>query len=325
MKNNLFAVAPCTAGVRGPGRRTATLLVVLSVLATANLCLHADSPPDPTITSSVLLTWPEDTADELIVVAADSLAGPWTPWHEPCYKHDGKLCLATPSTAAQQYFKLVPGTQFADDFHAAKPPFSGKLPWTPGFYESTDASRWEITNTNGTLRIQTLMPPVDGRLPIRRPGPQMDVSDFWAAVDIRDFAGTGVGDSRPQQVAIAARMSGAPGDPWPGNRNGYLAALNPNRNGLNQARLSLWTGYAGTTGALFTFRPEHPYRLIFSGEGQRLSVDLIDLQTQQPAVTPLVVTNWNFSRGDMGVYIQTLVGNSFNVTLDNFFATGTKP
>ncbi len=66
---------------------------------------------------SVLLSWPQ-SAQEQIVVGADSLASNavWTPWPEPIFKRFGQMCVAVPTTASQQFFKTVLGTQFVDDF-----------------------------------------------------------------------------------------------------------------------------------------------------------------------------------------------------------------
>ena len=90
-------------------------------------------------------------------------------------------------------------------------------------------------------------------------------------------------------------------------------------------RARLWTGSFPTTqGPSFDFKPGRPYRLVFSGVGTRLSVELIDLELQQPAVAPLVLTDSRFSQGFVGFFME--VGAALcDMTLDNFFATGTKP
>jgi len=277
------------------------------------------------ILHSVMLYWPEDTVEEQIVVSADSAESTiWTPWHEPCYRHDGKVCMATPTVATQQYFKLVSGTQFIDDFEAAKLPFSGKLLWEPGFYNPTDANRWEITNANGTLRVHTLVPPAEGQVPIRLPRlPDTDLAfkDFCASVDILQFDGT----NSYASVGIGARITGQPNDPWPGTRNGFLAFVRPNAGGLNQARLVFFNGSGDFQSDPFTFRPGTPYRLIFSGVGTQLTVELIDLETQQPAVTPLVRVDPTFTQGTLGLWARSGVSATLDTTLDNFFVTGTKP
>ena len=97
---------------------------------------------------------------------------------------------------------------------------------------------------------------------------------------------------------------------------------------MNQARLNFLPGaWPPNQGRVFTFKPTTPYRLIFSGSGQRFSVELIDLDTSKPAIDPLVVTNptVTLSQGAVGIYIQAGGLVTFDATLDNFFVTGTKP
>jgi hypothetical protein len=266
--------------------------------------------------TAVLLSWPENTAEEQIVVGANSLTSSvWTPWPEPIFKRFGELCMAVPTTNTQQFFKLVPGTQFIDDFDPPKWPYASKGGWVPGFYVDADTNRWAVTSSNGVLRVQTLAIPVDpsGRLVIKPPGPYVQVKDFWVAVDILNF------DTTRQDAAIglAARVGGDL-DHWPGANNGYIANLWPNWGGANKAVLNLWTG-SGTGGQspVFDFKPGTPYRFIFSGVGRRLSVELIDLELQQRAVAPLVVTDSRFSQGAVGFFM--------GAGADTFFVTGTKP
>jgi hypothetical protein len=85
-------------------------------------------------TVACLACWSQDTAEEQIVVGASSLASDavWTPWPEPIFKRHGELCMAVPTTATQQFFKLVPGTQFIDDFSDPQEPFAVRNPWVPG-------------------------------------------------------------------------------------------------------------------------------------------------------------------------------------------------
>ena len=272
---------------------------------------------------SVLLPWSANTAEEQIVVGANSLASNavWTPWPEPIFKRFGELCMAVPTTSAQQFFKLVPGTQFIDDFSDPKEPFAVRNPWVPGFYVPADATRWDVSTSNGVLRVQALVTPLDptGRLVIKPPGPYVQVKDFWAAVDILNFDTT----RQDAGIGLAARVGGDLGH-WPGANNGYIANLWPNWGGANKAVLNLWTG-SGTGGQspVFDFKPGTPYRFIFSGVGRRLSVELIDLELRQ-RVAALFVTDSTFSQGFVGFFME--VGAAIcDMTLDNFFVTGTKP
>jgi hypothetical protein len=273
-------------------------------------------------TVACLPTWSENTAEEQIVVGAASLDGPWVPWPEPIFKRWGGLCMAVRTTGAQQFLKLVPGTQLIDDFNPPKWPYASKGEWVPGYYAPADATRWSVTSSNGLLRVRTLAQTADasGRLPVRPPGPDVAVQDFWAAVDLVSF-------ETAQEVGwlgIGARVSGDV--TFPGANNGYIGGVAPHADGRNQARLNLFLGSEGTKGGPFTYKPGTPYRLIFSGVRERLSVELIDLDLGEAAVAPLVVTDWTFSQGSVWLWIQAGVGQtSCDVNLDNFFVTGTKP
>lgn len=273
---------------------------------------------------SALLAWPEGTADEMVAVSADSVEGPFNKLcPEPIYKRFGNVSLAVPITATRQFFTLAPGIQLIDDFDPPKPPYSAKYDWVPRFYDAADATRWNVSNVDGVLRVQTLTKPADdGALLMLTPGPLLQVKDFCASVDILDLSVTHTAG----EVGIGARGVWDPATGWPGNANGYIGSVVPNCDGVNQARLNFFTGsFPEVKGKLFTFKPGTPYRLVFSGVGQRLTTELIDLGTGQAAVEPLTVTDSTFSQGLVGVFIQAGGPAAFDATLDNFFLTGTKP
>ncbi|MHC1764417.1 MAG: hypothetical protein AB9869_08935 [Verrucomicrobiia bacterium] len=274
---------------------------------------------------SVLLAWPEGTAEEMVAVSADSVEGPYDKLcPEPIYKRFGNVSLAVPITATRQFFTLAPGTQFSDDFDPPKPPFSGKDNWVPWFYDEADATRWSVSPSNGVLRVQTLATPADhdGRLAIAPPGPVLRVVDFCASVDVLSLT---VNDT-DGLAGIAARGVWDPETGWPGNVKSYIGSVVPNSDGVNQARLNFFPGsWPPVRGKVFAFKPGTPYRLIFSGLGQRFTIELIDLKTGQAAVEPLEVTNSTFSQGHLGLFLQTGRPTTFDATLDNFFVTGTKP
>jgi hypothetical protein len=302
------------------GAKTAVLFVSFVLAVGTVVCLNAQEQLTNKITRIVLLEWPEP-AEDCIVVGATSLASNAvrTPVPEPIFKRFGQLCMAVPATNTQQFYKLVPGTQFIDDFSDPKEPFAVRNPWVPGFYVPADATRWAVTTSNGVLRIQTLEIPADptGRLAIKPPGPYVQVRDFWISVDILNIDAA----SQNAGIGLGARAGGGE---WPGAMNGYLGSVRPDSDGGNQARLGLWNGSSRTPGPPFAFKPGTPYRLIFSGVGRRLSVELIDLELQQPAVAPLVVTDSAFSQGFVGFFMESGPATC-DMTWDNFFVTGTKP
>jgi hypothetical protein len=271
---------------------------------------------------ALLPTWPEDTAEELIPVGAETLDGPWSPCAEPVFSRHGRLGIVLETSQPMQFVKLVPGRQFFDDFNPPKPPFSGKDPWIPAVYNAGDLARWSVTQPENALRAKTLQTPADGRLVLPVPYPALAVADFSASVDILGFESTGSNAG----IGIGARVTGGPNDPWPGTRNGYIGSIWPNLGGPHMARLSIWDGTTiRLSPVVFTFNPGTPCRLIFSGVGTRLSVELIDLATLMPMVEPWVITSSAFAQGQIAIWTETGGASSQDVTLDNFFITGTTP
>lgn len=278
--------------------------------------------------NSILLTWPEHTAEEMTAVSADSVEGPYDRLcPEPISKRFGQFCLAVPTTARAQFIRLVPGTQFVDDFDPPKWPYATKGDWVPWFYHANDnATRWSVTAANAVLRARTLQTPADatGRLAITPPGPLVSVRDFYASVDILDLTAT----HENGLVQIAARTVWDPDSGFPGNSNGYLGGVAPNGDGVNRAQLNFFPGaWPPIKGKVFAFKPGTPYRLIFSGVGQRFSVELVDLDTGQAPVERLEVANptVTFTQGFVGLFVQTGGPAVIDAVLDNFFVTGTKP
>jgi hypothetical protein len=133
--------------------------------------------PTLDVAKSVRLTWPENTAEEQIVVGTDSVTGPWVPCLEPIYQRPGALSMAVPIASPaqwsqpEQYFKLAPGNSFRDDFSG------DKEPWVP-LFTAGDPNRFTFDRSDGALRFwgQTgapqsfgiLLPPRAGSGPCRR-------------------------------------------------------------------------------------------------------------------------------------------------------------
>ncbi|MHC1769005.1 MAG: hypothetical protein AB9869_32765 [Verrucomicrobiia bacterium] len=271
------------------------------------------------IEKSILLSWPENTAEEQIVVGADSLAGPWTPWPEPCFKRHGQVCTAVPITFAQQwtqpeqYFKLVPGAQFIDDFGGAVEP------WVPDYGDSANASKWVVTNVNQALRIQMLPGPVDRLFVLFPPGPDVVVSDFSASVDILACEHIGWLVS-----GIAARGWRDPGGVGVGADGcvGYIS-LDPDVKGKGSINIYKGQGqYADDT--WFYLKSGAKYRLCFSGVGTQLSLRLYDLSNLRQPIAQMQVNDSRLSQGFVSLHAHG-TPLSYSITLDNFFVTGAKP
>jgi hypothetical protein len=168
--------------------------------------IEYDSPWIAPPSNALLLSWPENTAKEQIVVAAESLSSTvWTPWPEPIYKRFGDFATTAPTTAAQQYFKLVPGTQFIDNFDPLRQPFASRNPWEPWFVNGSDASRFTFGIADGVFLIQTTQQPARGQVMVFSPGGGDIVGDFYASVDILGWA-----SNQESALGIAGRVQGTP-------------------------------------------------------------------------------------------------------------------
>jgi len=292
------------------GTKTAVLLVSFVLAAGTVVCLNAQELT-VSITNSARLEWPVP-AEDCIVVGANSLASNavWTSWPEPIYKRFGELCMAVPTTNTQQFFKLVPGTQFIDDFDSPKWPYASKGEWVPYFYSSADATRFEVTHVDDALRIRTVNPAVDGRVLVLPPGPDVVLADFYASVDITDWPVRGT-------FGIGARGQRAAN--FPGDSNGYIGQVT-----RNPAQLVIWDGGSDVPGPAFTYDPATDYRLVFSGVGRDLSLRLVN-RTTGSNVCQMTVRNSRWSQGMVLFWADSGRGGSYDITVDNFYATGTKP
>jgi len=277
-----------------------------------NFLVLAYPAPDLAIERAVCLSWPEDTKEEQIVVGAASVEGPWTPWPEPIFKRSGQICMDVPITASERYFKLMPGTQYSDDFNPPQPPYTKKDSWIPAFVESGDASRILITNLDGTLQFHGVSTPIDGRFGLTIPGPSIVVRDFSASLDILDWDPNGV----EQAASIGARLLGS---------NGYYGIVNFNEWSQGTGTLHLFpVGGTAAVGSMITFTRGKNYRLCFSGVGSILSVRLYDLENLAEPISRVQLTNNTSSQGSVAV-ATAVYGISGPMTLDNFLVTGTKP
>lgn len=271
------------------------------------------------ITNSVLLSWPAPT-EEAIVVGADSPAtnAVWTPWPEPIFNRFGKLCMTVPvnTTKNAQYFKLVPGTQFIDDFSEPAEPLATRDPWVPYFYGAY-GNLFRFAVTNGVYRIEATGSS-DGRVPIMPPGPDIIVRDFTASVDLLEWSTSGA-----TSLGIGARVWRDPNG-FPGNSTGYIGILVLNDIGhIGQARLNIFDGATTHLGSYFTIDPGADYRLEFSAVGRSLYVKLFNLTDPSVPVRQFPLTSSNYSRGFVALWIQSPGPNA--IVLDNFFLTGTRP
>ncbi len=270
--------------------------------------------------NSVLLSWSANMGEGQIAVGAESLASDavWTPCREPIYTRFGQLSTAVPIANACRFWKLVPGTQFIDDFSEPKQPFASRTPWEMVWTDPND----EITVANGTMRIRRLGPTELGFL--ARPPEEVVVRDFYASVDILDFTASG---DNWCTFAIMANGIFTPNNPSTASvGNGVLLTFNSGAPG--RVGYALWNGQQEIQGPVFNtaeFAP--PYRLELSGVGSTLQSRVVQLATGQQIGEPLQATRTLYSEGWMALYVESpdQSATTHDLIVDNFFVTGTKP
>ena len=268
------------------------------------------------ISPAALLGWPPRTLEGQIVVGSSSPEGPWTPWPEPIFKRHGTPCLAVPTTATQQYFQLTPGTQFSDDFSHSWGPFTSRNPWTPWFGNPADASRFDFTVTDGVFRIAAPGQPQDGQVMVFHPGPVAAVGDFWASVDLLDWA-----SSQESALGLAGRVQGGP----TGVNNMYLGSVRMNPAAAS-GRLYFFNGASDIpASSVFNVSRDSGYRLEFSAVGSELTLRLVTLASPSIVVAEGRLQDSKFAQGPVALWVNTRGTSGYARTLDNFFVTGTKP
>jgi len=270
---------------------------------------------------SVLLSWPEDTFDEQIVVCAGSLDSDavWMPCPEPMYQRFGCPSVSVPAGESAQFFKLVPGTQFIDRFDDLKQPFATRNPWEPWFHNGGDASRFTITLADGVLKIQTLQDPVSGMVMVNSPGGGEIVRDFYASVDILDWGSS----SQNSALGIAGRVQGSPSG---GVTGMYLGSMQVNPAGVpGTAQLVFFDGNADRpVPGTFSITAGKAYRLQFSAVGSQLTIRLVDL-TDGRTVKDGYIQDSRHNQGRVALWVNTRGSSAYARTVDNFFMTGTMP
>jgi hypothetical protein len=287
-----------------------------------NVEVQEYSEPVPEIARAVSISWPEDTREEQVVLGSDSLASNavWRPWPEPVFKRQGRPCMSVPITATQQHFKLVPGRQFADDFSDLGGHCASRYSWLPWFQDTTGED-WAVTN--GVLRVQWNQPAMPGfaLLPLGT-NAAARFRDFYASVDALSWT---TSSNNTITVAIAAR-----GDLELDEGVAYFAGFDANADRVS-GRVKPWIYNPST--AAYTFatpfdsqQTPPPYRLEFSGVGNRLLLRILHRDTGQ-VIRETSINDGKYNQGLVALWINgtSAAGDSFTVSADNFFLTGTKP
>ena len=180
----------------------------------------------------------------------------------------------------------------------------------------------ECTVSNGVLRLSATPTPIQYAgfmvLPL---GTNSQVRDLYASVDILDWV-----TSSSNWVYFALGGRGVY-HPQTDSANGYIGGLVMNGDSIpGNVKLSVWDGSADVRGPNFdTAVHPPPYRLEFSVVGNNLRLRVLNLATRALiAEQPLVRAS--FTQGWVGCWInrRNSAGDSFTITLDNFFMSGTK-
>jgi len=273
------------------------------------------SPPHLAIspaTNGVDLSW-LSPPEEHIVVAADQLAGPWRPCWKPHSQSNDVCCLNLPCQSAQQFFRLTPGRQFTDDFSTLVPS------WRPWFQSAGE--EWIVTN--GVLQVSFNQPAIPGLAlcPLGATNVEAILGDFCASVDVLSWV---TSTTNSITVALFAR-----GQIYTENwGDGYFGGIGLNYNGI-PGRVTPWTYHDGSEARGFAFDVAAfppPYRLQLSGVGDRLKFQVWSLTTGE-LIREMNYGSSTFANGIVGLWFtgRAEAGDSFTITLDNFFMSGTKP
>ncbi len=223
--------------------------------------------------------------------------------------------MSVPTTASQQFFKLVPGTQFYDDFSDFKLPYTNRCAYSNGTLYG-----WNYLITNGTYRIARQGPANGPTWGLAAPLPWVEVRDFATSVDILDWVASG---TNYNSLFVGARFV------WKGLYGGlgYGAGLRLTPS-LGTVRLRMICATDEFDGPSFDFQQKPPpYRLQLSGVGTRITSRVLSLTTGE-ILAELSVTHTNLTHGFVALspFGPALgASESHAITLDNYFVSGTRP
>lgn len=284
-----------------------TILVTMD-----NLEVSEFVEPELTMEQAVTLTWEKDTMGQYVLLVSDSLQKPvWHLWPEPVFDRNGEMRSTAPAAATPRYFKPVPGLQYMDTFEDAKAPFGPRQAYKTTWAESGDS----ITVANGIMKISSRAPASDGVV-LEPPNAPVQVKDFYMSVDVLGWNNTGPSSS----VGLVARGN------W--NAGAYAGVLVWNPNGLNGvAQLRMLASTTEVTGPGFKWEPNTAYRLEYSGTGKDLVLRVSNLKTLA-VVKEMKVADTQRKEGFAGLWVDTRAQSRTTpseITLDNFFVTGTSP
>jgi hypothetical protein len=275
------------------------------------------------IEKSVLLSWPQNTAEEQIVVGAASIDGPWVPCLDPIFSGQGKVAMAVPITSGEQwlrpeqYFKLAPGLQLRDDFSDTNRLWS--VCQTTG-----DAGNFQASHSGGSLRITAPAAPNWNRAgigPWPLPTPDnLRHADFAMSVDIQEWNE----NAAEMWFALVARTTPLPDCSRLSQSSTYFGEIGFRR-GSPTVQIYGIPPNAPISGARsIALDPRKGCRLVFSGVGNRLTLQLFARDNPGTPLVEVKATNSALSQGIPGLWVAAVNG-AYDVTIDNHIVSGTKP
>jgi hypothetical protein len=283
------------------------LSLTVTVLTTAITWSVGLKAQNLTISPTGLLTW-SDSSTQQVVVCTESLLGRWVPLGQTISRGQDQSSVAIEFAKPLQFFKLKTGSQFRDEFDGSK------NHWQATFFAPEESSKLTLTYTNGTLRIQGGTNVSDGRFYLQPPAfARTNVADFQASVDVVDWNDHGTG----LIIGILSRFDGS---------NGYIGELwwSPKWFGRKRTVLNIFDGSVHSMEVNPT--SDKDYRIVFVGVANRLTCSLYELGNLQAPVASVSITNNTLRSGTLALFGQReLCPGPYDVTIDNFAVTATKP
>jgi hypothetical protein len=285
------------------------LRLTVAAAATAITCSVGLEAQTLSISPTGLLNW-SDNGTQHVVVSAKSLPGLWTPLGQTISNLQGQSSMLIPCVEPSQFFKLSPGWQFRDEFDGSHEPLR------PFFFDPSDSAKHTFTYTNGTLRIQGASNTIDGMFYLQPQAfARTNFADFHISVDVVDWQDHGT----PQLIGLLARLTAAGDD-------AYIGELIWHFKLTGNTVLNIFDG-SDPNWVEVALKPDKGYRLVFVGVKNRLACSLYELGEVPTLVNSVSITNNYFRSGRVGLFCSraNLTNGLYDVTVDNFAMTGTKP
>lgn len=302
---------------RGPWFRVASSAFgfVAAVSLAGVAAWGADEVPGLDIERSVVVSWPGSSTTTQIVVRADAPSGPWVPCLEPAFARWSRMAMAVPVLGSEQYFDLRSGVQRIYDCA------EGSAPWDNPNNAFWELGRFAITPTNGAVRITGARGTVDRGIVWPPSLVEGDTTaDFATSVDILSW-----GTMADAWVGLLGRSYAG------GEDKLYWGEIHFVNSAVRELMIMGHFGVLPSPPPLATVAcradPLVAHRLVFTGVGSRLTLELYRLDSLARPIASLTATDSRLKEGYAGgVWLNANFGASdFDVTLDNFVMSGTRP